>query len=72
MKRPVLMSFLVGVVVSLALGGYMVAQSRTVDEQPFIIYYSLIALPVAWFFAWIFLAALGWWLEITDQPPRGD
>jgi len=65
MKRPVLMSFLVAVVVSLALAGTMLAQSRTVDEQPFIIFYSLVALPIAWFFAWIFLAAFGWWHDIT-------
>ena len=65
MKRPVLMSFLVAVVVSLALAGTMLAQSRTVDEQPFILFYSLVALPIAWFFVWIFLAAFGWWHDIT-------
>jgi len=70
LKRPVLSSFLVGVVVALAFGGYMLAESRTVDEQPFIVFYSLVALPVAWFFAWIFLATLAWWLEITDEAPR--
>lgn len=50
----------------------MLAQSRTVDEKPFIFFYSLVALPIAWFFAWIFLATLAWWLEITDQPPPDD
>jgi hypothetical protein len=67
LKRPVLTSFLVGVVVALAFGGYMLAQSRTVDEKPFILFYSLVALPIAWFFAWIFLATLAWWLEIADD-----
>jgi hypothetical protein len=66
LRRPVLTSFLVAVVVALALGGYMLAQSRTVDEQPFILFYSLVALPIAWFVAWIFLATLAWWLEMTD------
>jgi hypothetical protein len=65
LRRPVLTSFLVAVVLALAFGGYMLAQSRTVDEQPFIIFYSLVALPIAWFFAWIFLAAFGWWHDIT-------
>lgn len=64
-KHPVLASFLIAAVIALALGGYMLAQSRTVDEQPFIIFYSLVALPIAWFFVWIFLAAFGWWHDIT-------
>jgi hypothetical protein len=70
LRRPVLTSFLVAVVVALAFGGYMLAESRTVDEQPFIVFYSLVALPIAWFFAWIFLATLAWWLEIAAEPPR--
>jgi ABC-type dipeptide/oligopeptide/nickel transport system permease component len=70
LRRPVLTSFLVAVVVALAFGGYMLAESRTVDEQPFIVFYSLVALPIAWFFAWIFLATFAWWLEITAEPPR--
>jgi hypothetical protein len=65
LRRPVLTSFLVAVLVALALGGYMLAQSRTVDEKPFILFYSLVALPIAWFFVWIFLAAFGWWHDIT-------
>jgi hypothetical protein len=72
LRRPVLTSFLVGVVVALALAGYMLAQSRTVDEQPFIIFYSLVALPIVWFFAWIFLATLAWLLELTDRTPPDD
>jgi hypothetical protein len=67
LRRPVLTSFLVAVIVALAFGGYMLAESRTVDEQPFILVYSLVALPIAWFVAWIFLATLAWWLEITDN-----
>jgi hypothetical protein len=70
LRRPVLTSVLVAVVVALAFGGYMLAESRTVDEQPFIVFYSLVALPIAWFFAWIFLASLAWWLEIADDPDR--
>jgi len=70
LRRPVLTSFLVAVVVALAFGGYMLAESRTVDEQPFIVFYSLVALPIAWFFAWIFLSTLAWWLEIADDPNR--
>ena len=70
LRRPVLTSFLIAVVVALAFAGYMLAQSRTVDEKPFIFFYSLVALPIAWFFAWSFLATLAWWLEITDEAPR--
>jgi hypothetical protein len=68
-KRPVLASFLTAVVIALGFMGYMLAESRTVDEKPFILFYSLVALPIAWFFAWIFLAAIGWWQEITTEPP---
>jgi hypothetical protein len=64
-RHPVLSSLLIAILVSLGLAGYMLAQSRTVDEQPFILFYSLVALPIAWFFVWIFLAAFGWWHGIT-------
>lgn len=63
-----LASFLVAVLVAVGLAGYMLSQSRTVDEQPSI----LVALAIAWFFAWIFVATLAWWQEITGEPPRAD
>ena len=72
LRRPVLTSFLVAVLVALALGGYMLAESRTVDEQPFILFYSLVAVPIVWFFAWIFLATLAWLLELAAGPAPDD
>jgi hypothetical protein len=68
-KHPVVTAFLIAVVIALALMGYMLAESRTVDEKPFIFFYSLVALPFAWFFVWIFLGAIAWWQEITAEPP---
>jgi hypothetical protein len=67
LKRPFLTSFLIAVVISLGLMGYMLAESRTVDEKPFIFFYSLVALPFAWFFVWIFVATIAWWRDITRE-----
>ena len=69
LRRPVLTSLLIAIAIALGLMAYMLVQSRTVDEKPFIFFYSLVALPIVWFIAWIFLATLAWWLEISAEPP---
>jgi len=57
-KRPVVTSLLIAVVIALGFMGYMLAQSRTVDEKPYIFFFTLVALPFAWFLVWIFLGAI--------------
>jgi hypothetical protein len=65
-KRPVLTALLVAVVLALAVMGYGLATARNPDEKPFIIYFTLIALPFAWFLIWIFLGAIAWWQDLDD------
>jgi hypothetical protein len=68
-RRPVLTSFLVAAAIALCFLAYVLATARNVDEKPFMLFYTLVLFPFAWFLIWIFLGAIAWWQDITVEPP---
>jgi hypothetical protein len=69
-KRPAAISFLIAAAIALGLAGYMLANARTVDEKPFILFYSLVAFPFAWFLAWAILSVIAWWQGLIEGAER--
>lgn len=70
LKHPVLLSMGIAAAICAAFVGVMLANSRNVDESPFIVYFGLLGFPFAWFIVWVLVNALSWWSGMKRPPAK--
>ena len=65
-KHPVIASLLIAGGLAIVAAGVMLSTTRNVDEKPFVIYFTLVAFPFAWFFVWVILGTIAWWRSLFE------
>jgi Na+/H+ antiporter NhaC len=71
-RRPVITSLLIAGGLAIVAAAVMLSTTRNVDEKPFVIYFTLVAFPFAWFFVWVILGTIAWWQSLFEADTHDE